>query len=474
MQSPNILVIPAYVLIVDDDSTRLNVLRDRLRGAFREHDEVLALGSVEWLDNSRELIQHNPVQVVLVGRWTGWEHSEIRQALAETYPDVPFYFIDEDESSEQDGAPATGMFDTNPINSRISRIIRGLEPNRTDAGGVPGPALENGERPDWLFRGLSGTSSAIQSVRNDITLVAASDSTVLITGSAGTGKEIAARNIHFQSPRRLAPFVSCRCGTVAPGQLESELFGRAVDESDGAWGDGRGRFELADGGTLFLDDIGAMPFPLQFKLLRVLRERVFERVGGDTPRHVNIRIIAATHHDLDALVAANRFREDLHDSLNGFPIHVPDLKDRIEDLPVLLAEIQRKLRMNGGDGLTFSRAALDNLQGYGWPGNLRELSELVEALAARCRGREVQADDLPMEIRAGVGSSRPGGAAAASRPSTSHSHPDGLDLERYLADMERSLIRQALNESGGELAQAAERLNLGRAALVEKMRKYGI
>lgn len=473
MQSPNILVIPAYVLIVDDDSTRLNVLRDRLRDAFREHDEVLALGSVEWLDKSQELIQHNPVQVVLVGRWTGWEHSEIRQALAESYPDVPFYFIDGNESSEQDGAPGRGMFDTNPINSRISQAIRDLKPNRTDTGGAPDQALENGERPDWLFRGLSGTSSAIQSVRNDITLVAASDSTVLITGSAGTGKEIAARNIHFQSPRRLAPFVSCRCGAVAPDQLESELFGRADDDSDGARGNGRGRFELADGGTLFLDDIGAMPLPLQFKLLRVLRDRVFERVGGDTPRHVNIRIIAATHHDLDALVAANRFREDLHDSLNGFPIHVPDLKDRVEDLPVLLAEIQRKLRLNGGDELTFSAAAVDALQGYDWPGNLRELSELVKTLAARCRGREVQVEDLPMNIRAGDGC-RPEGTAAASRPSTAHSHPDGLDLERYLADMERSLIRQALNESRGELARAAERLNLGRAALVEKMRKYGI
>lgn len=469
MQSPNILVIPAYVLVIDDDSDRLKALRDRLQGAFREHDQVLALDSGEWLDTKWELMQRVPVQTVLVGRWSGWEQAGIREALAESYPDIPFYFID---GPGGDGAPAMDFAATNPINSRIRRILRDIDAPGMDHGGAAAAPPPESDRSDWLFRGLSGTSAAIQSVRNDITLVAASDSTVLITGAAGTGKEIAARNIHFQSPRRLKPFVPVDCGAGSPDQLERELFGH--DDNDGSDPDDRGRFELADGGTLFFGDIGAMSLAMQFKLLRVLRERTFERVEGSTPRMVNVRIVAATHHDLVQLVAEGRFREDLLSCLNGFPIHMPSLKDRIEDLPVLVAEVQRKLPSHGADGVTFSDAALDVLRRYGWPGNLRELSGMVERLCAGRTGSQIDAGDLPPEILSEAGSGRPPEPAHPEfQPAAAHSHPDGLDLERYLADMEQSLIRQALEESGGATAKAAERLNLGRDALAEKMRKYG-
>lgn len=468
MQSPNILVIPAYVLVIDDDSDRLKALRDRLQGAFREHDEVLALDSGEWLDTNQELMQRVPVQTVLVGRWSGWEQAGIRQALTDSYPDIPFYFIDGDGEPGRDGVSAMDLAATNPINSRIRRILRDIDAPGVDHGGAPAGFPPENDRPDWLFRGLSGTSAAIQSVRNDITLVAASDSTVLITGDAGTGKEIAARNIHFQSPRRLKPFVPVDCGAGSPEQLEGELFGH--DDNDGGDPNGRGRFELADGGTLFLGDIGAMSLAMQFNLLRVLRERTFERVEGGTSRVVNVRIVAATHHDLERLVAEGRFREDLLNCLSGFPIHMPSLKDRIEDLPVLVSEVQRKLQTRGADGMTFSDAALDVLQRYSWPGNLRQLSETVERLCAGRTGPQVNTDDLPPEILSEAGSGRP---PEPVQPAAAHSHPDGLDLERYLADMERSLIRQALEESGGALARAAERLNLGQDALAEKMRKHG-
>lgn len=205
MQSPNILVIPAYVLVIDDDSDRLKALRDRLQGVFREHDQVLALDSGEWLDTNRELMQRVPVQTVLVGRWSGWEQAGIRQSLVDSYPDIPFYFIDGDGEPGRDGAPAMDFAAMNPINSRIRRILRDIDAPGADNDGAPAGSPPDNDRPVWLFRGLSGTSAAIQSVRNDITLVAASDSTVLITGAAGTGKEIAARNIHFSRPGASSP-----------------------------------------------------------------------------------------------------------------------------------------------------------------------------------------------------------------------------------------------------------------------------
>ncbi|MDZ7842139.1 MAG: sigma-54 dependent transcriptional regulator [Gammaproteobacteria bacterium] len=471
MQSPNILVIPAYVLVIDDDSDRLKALRDRLQGVFREHDQVLALDSGEWLDTNRELMQRVPVQTVLVGRWSGWEQAGIRQSLVDSYPDIPFYFIDGDGEPGRDGAPAMDFAAMNPINSRIRRILRDIDAPGADNDGAPAGSPPDNDRPVWLFRGLSGTSAAIQSVRNDITLVAASDSTVLITGAAGTGKEIAARNIHFQSPRRLKPFVPVDCGAGSSDQLERDLFGH---DDNGADPGGRGRFELADGGTLFLGDIGAMSLAMQFKLLRVLRERTFERVEGGMPRVVNVRIVAATHHDLAQLVVEGRFREDLLNCLSGFPVQMPSLKDRIEDLPVLVAEVQRKLRTHGADGTTFSDAALDVLRRYSWPGNLRELSETVERLCVGRTGSQVDAGDLPPEILSEAGSGRPPEPAHPDlQPAAAHSHPDGLDLERYLADMERSLIRQALEESDGVTAKVAERLNLGHEALAQKMRKHG-
>jgi len=457
------LVVPAYILVVDDDQERVKALRDRLRKAFREHDEVLALGSVDWLDKGQELMQRSPVQTVLVGDWRGWDREGIRRRLAESYPDVPLYFLDEKNGGDA-SLPALALSDANPINARIRSIIQGED---SAAGGESrGAPLLDGNRPAWLFRGLAGDSPAIQSVRNDITLVAASDSTVLITGSPGTGKEIAARNIHFQSPRRLQPFVPVRCGDQGAGALEQVLFGRDEDV------DGRpepGRFELADGGTLFLEDIGAMPLPVQLRLLRVLRERTLEGRRDGAARQVNVRLIATTHHDLHQRVAAGAFREDLHDCLAAFPIHMPDLKDRVQDLPVLVTEVQRRLHQDGA--LSFTDEALELLKRHSWPDNLRELSELVEHLHTARPGSPIGVEDLPLAYRAADSHTR---QARVSAGPSARSHPDGVDLERYLADVERSLIRQALAEADGVVETAAGRLNLARAALEEKMRRHGI
>jgi sigma-54 specific flagellar transcriptional regulator A len=320
-------------------------------------------------------------------------------------------------------------------------------------------------RPDWLFRGLSGVSRAIQNVANDVTLVAASDSTVLITGADGTGKEIAARNIHFQSPRRLEPFVPVRCRAVPPARLEVELFGDTAGE--GGESARPGRFEEADGGTLFLDEIAAMDMAMQLRLLRVLQERTLDLGRGAGPRHVNVRIVATTRHDLDDLVAEGAFREDLYRCLSVFPIRMPELKERIDDLPVLIDEVQRRLQQGGTARMTFTASALEALKQHAWPGNLREVSDLVEWLWKRRAGREVDIDDLPSEYRFAAGGHDPSAVAAAP-----DSHPDGVDLERYLADVERRMIQQALTDAGGEVSKAAERLKLKRDALVGKMRKF--
>ncbi|MGA8259445.1 MAG: sigma-54 dependent transcriptional regulator [Arenicellales bacterium] len=463
---------PACILIVDDDAERTNALRGRLEKAFREDDEVLALRSMEWLDSNHELMTRSPLLAVVVGKWQGWEQSRIRDKLVEAYPDIPFYFIEDQDSREgaKGGDRDVDLLQTNPIDDRIQRIIRSLGGDG-DQGQDTTTATRSRQKPSWLFRGLSGESPEIQSVKNDISLVAASDSTVLITGATGTGKEIVARNIHFQSPRRLKPFVPVNCGAIPPDLLESELFGHDKGAFTGAISDRKGRFEMADGGTLFLDEIGDMPLPMQVKLLRVLQERNFERVGSGKVRHVNVRIVAATHRDLDKLVAEGRFREDLYFRLSVFPIHVPDLKERIEDLPLLVEEIRRKLQQGAGVG--FTARAIEALKGYDWPGNIRELSNLVERLSILYQGGQVDVEDLPPEYRQHIPvDDTPAPQTPASFHELPRFHPDGLDLKRYLADTERSLIETALNESGGVVAKAASLLKLRRTTLVEKMRKY--
>ncbi len=472
-----IVVVPACVLIVDDNADRTSLLRERLEKAFREHDEVLALRSMEWLDNNYSLAARNPLLAVVVGQWKGWDQSRIRDKLVESYPDVPFYFIDEESSRSEAERSEEELLQTNAINDRIRRIVDSIkEPGENDGDGAGGPKGKRAvQKPNWLFRGLSGESPAVESVRNDISLVAASDSTVLITGATGTGKEIVARNIHFQSPRRLKPFVPVNCGAIPPDLLESELFGHEKGAFTGAISERKGRFELADGGTLFLDEIGDMPMPMQVKLLRVLQERTFERVGSGTARQVNVRIIAATHRDLDKLVAEGKFREDLYFRLSVFPIHVPDLKERIEDLPLLVEEIRRKLGHTGDSGTNLTPAAITALQRYEWPGNIRELSNLVERLAILYPGRKVDVMDLPGSYREHVATDEAGDVTRESpNANVPRFHPDGLDLKRYLADVERSLIQRALDEADGVVARAADLLKLRRTTLVEKMRKYDL
>jgi len=360
--------------------------------------------------------------------------------------------------------------------------------------------------------GPTGESPTIRQIHALIRQVAVHDSSVLILGESGTGKEVVARAIHHASPRRNRPFIAVNCGAIPADLLESELFGHEKGAFTGAVATRKGRFELADGGTLFLDEIGDMSLPMQVKLLRVLQERVFERVGSALQYRCNVRIIAATHRNLEEAIARGAFREDLFYRLNVFPIEMPALRTRLEDLPTLVNDFSASNAAAGRPPVRLSVAALECLRRHAWPGNVRELGNLIERLSILTAGRLVTADDLPPRYRprdwtpeAGadlVPAMQPAAAPEAAPvkvakavapavpelserealllledPATGDGTvlpPGGIDLRAHVASIEESLIRQALARSGGIVAQAARLLGLRRTTLVERLRKFQI
>lgn len=342
-----------------------------------------------------------------------------------------------------------------------------------------------------LFRSLVGVSKSVSKVRELIEQVADSEANVLILGDSGTGKEVVARNLHYHSGRREKPFVPVNCGAIPPDLLESELFGHEKGAFTGAISARQGRFELANGGTLFLDEIGDMPLPMQVKLLRVIQERVFERVGSNKSIQANVRIIAATHRNLESEIAEGRFREDLFYRLNVFPIEMPSLSERVEDIPLLLEELIVRMENNKRGSVRLTIEAISALQQYAWPGNVRELSNLVERLLIMFPNGVVGVHDLPEKYRQGIDISAVNNSSESvdEDPDLQQrvvSHivsqamgpdvlpADGIDLKAHLLGLESNLIKQALEESNGVVAHAAQRLNMRRTTLVEKMRKYGL
>jgi sigma-54 specific flagellar transcriptional regulator A len=308
-----------------------------------------------------------------------------------------------------------------------------------------------------------GRSAAIHGLDQLMRQVAGYDSTVLIQGESGCGKELVARRIHDLSARSRGPFVPVNCGAIPRDLLESELFGHEKGAFTGALTTRIGRFELADGGTLFLDEIGDMSLDMQVKLLRVLQERVFERVGSGDQRRANVRIVAATHRDLETRARAGEFREDLYFRLNVFPIAVPSLRDRIDDLPALIDALVRRGEAEGRPSISFTQTALDCLAAYAWPGNVRELQNLLERLAILYPNRTIDREQLPAPI---------GERRRTAQPTVTTIPATGLDLREHLGNIEKQLIRSALEQTDGTVAHAARLLKLQRTTLVEKLRKY--
>ena len=320
----------------------------------------------------------------------------------------------------------------------------------------------------YRFEGIVGRSAPMRQLFTLLETVAATSSTVLVTGETGTGKELVAKAIHHNSPRRRERFVALNCGAIPETLLEAELFGHVRGAFTGAVANRQGRLEQAHKGTLLLDEVGTMSAGLQAKLLRVLQEREFERIGDGRSVRIDVRVIAATNSDITKMVRDGAFREDLFYRLNVLPIHLPPLRERREDIPLLVHAFLQKMGSSlvpPRPEVVFSQEALRRMMAFDWPGNIRQLENVVERSLALTPGRtQLDVADLPHEIVAG-----------ADQHLASAALPDGgVDLQRRLQEVERAIIRQALEQSGGNKHQAARLLNVKRTTLVEKVKRLGI
>jgi len=344
-------------------------------------------------------------------------------------------------------------------------------------------------RSNTQFRSLIGKSEGMQKVHKDIRQVAASDANVLVLGESGTGKEVVARNIHYFSNRNKKTFVPVNCGAIPPDLLESELFGHEKGAFTGAITSRQGRFSLAEGGTLFLDEIGEMTMAMQVKLLRVLEERVFERVGGTETIKADVRIIAATNRNLQDMVKEGNFREDLYFRLDVFPINLPALRERIQDLPLLIKELVTRLEQTKGSTVRFTQDAVVAMSRYDWPGNVRELANQIERMSINHPNGLIRESDLPGRIQASAASNNVGlkvHEIDLNVEQTDYYRPidietpqfnfpaEGFDLKAYISNIEIKIIQDALNNTGGVVAHAAKSLGIRRTTLAEKMRKHHI
>ena len=328
--------------------------------------------------------------------------------------------------------------------------------------------LRKAVRDQYRLEHLVGASEPIQQVMEFVQKVADSDSTVMVQGESGTGKELVARMLHFNSLRKDRPLVPVNCGAIPENLLESELFGHEKGAFTGATHSRMGRFELANGGTIFLDEIGEMSLPLQVKLLRVLQEREFERVGGNRTIHVDVRIIAATNQDLETLVEERRFRKDLFYRLNVIPIVIPPLRERRSDIPLLIDHFLTRFNQSKHTEVSgLAPDALHMLTEYDWPGNIRELENMIERLVVLKKKGVLSIEDLPEKI-----------CRRSSGPELKEQFirfsEDGINLSREIEQYEKHLIMEALRKANGVTSRAAQLLQLNRTTLVEKLKRKGV
>jgi len=422
------------------------------------------------------------------------ECAELTQEIIQTHSILPFINIGYQLSSDLSFNNVLGSLFEPVLQPNMQELLSKCEEYNLKHA----PASSKTSGKTRLFRSLVGHSDGIQEVRKLIEQVSPSEANVLILGESGTGKEVVARNIHYMSKRQKGPFIPVNCGAIPGELLESELFGHEKGAFTGAIGSRKGRFELAEGGTLFLDEIGDMPLQMQVKLLRVLQERIYERVGGTKTISCDVRIVAATHRNLEAMIVEGTFREDLYYRLNVFPIETPALRERGQDIPLLLLELVSRLEANNEIGVKFTEEALKSLTAHDWPGNVRELSNLVERLAILYPSGLVDSTKLPAKYQYGEAAScemtedqserqalnelfsenseyHQDTDTAANAALLSTALPsDGVNLKEYLSDLEINLITQALEQQEWVVARAADQLGMRRTTLVEKMRKYEI
>ncbi|WP_117233450.1 sigma-54 dependent transcriptional regulator [Vibrio maerlii] len=481
----------AKLLVIDDnEQSRLN-LRNILE-FVGEHCEVIRsdqIHSIDWTKVWSGCILGN-----LCGKKI---NTELATALKKSNH-IPLLVLGKCAYDVEDLPHYVGELEL-PLNyPQLSAALRHCK----DFLGRKGVQTPHTNRKNTLFRSLVGQSSGIQEVRHLIEQVSGTEASVLILGESGTGKEVVARNVHYHSSRRNGPFVPINCGAIPAELLESELFGHEKGAFTGAITGRKGRFELAEGGTIFLDEIGDMPMTMQVKLLRVLQERTFERVGGNTTIKVNVRVVAATHRNLEAMIDEGKFREDLYYRLNVFPIEMPALKERSEDIPLLLQELMTRMEAEGGEPICFTPRAINSLMEHGWPGNVRELANLVERMVILYPNSLVDVNHLPTKYRySDIPEFQPEMSPIPieeqeqdvfsdifsedfSFEDTAEFNdtaggpqelpPEGVNLKEMLAEVEINMISQALDAQSGVVARAADMLGMRRTTLVEKMRKYNL
>ena len=469
------------VLVLSEDDSRLRDIVTILE--FIGEEQVLAGDEARALLSSGDEESLSDIAVAVVnGEDAGT--TEAITAVCDAVQGVPFLVVGHPElkglSDETSGRIIARM--EWPLN--YTKFVDSLYRAQIYRDQFSRSRERGQQRGLQLFRSLVGTSRKVQQVRQLMEQVADKDVSVLITGESGTGKEVVARNLHYHSSRRDKPFVPVNCGAIPAELLESELFGHEKGAFTGAITDRVGRFEMAEGGTLFLDEIGDMPLNMQVKILRVLQERTFERVGSNRTQSADVRVIAATHKHLEDMIESGDFREDLYYRLNVFPIEMPALRDRVEDIPLLINELISRMEKEKRGSLRMNSAAIMSLCRHDWPGNVRELANLVERLSIMHPYGVIGVQELPKKFRyvddydenrpvedTGMPSGIPGLVgldAPALLP------VNGIDLKDYLSNLEKQLIQQALDEAGGVVARAAEKLRIRRTTLVEKVRKYGL
>ena len=474
------------ILLIDDNNERRRDLTVIL--SFLGED-YLACDSASWRETVAELESSRSVLSVLLGEVQAKGGVlEMLKQVAAWDEFLPTLLLNEQVAPEWPEEQRRSVLATLDMPLSYNKLLDSLHRAQVYRE-MYDQARERGrQRETNLFRSLVGTSRAIQQVRQMMQQVADTEASVLILGESGTGKEVVARNLHYHSKRREAPFVPVNCGAIPAELLESELFGHEKGAFTGAITSRAGRFELANGGTLFLDEIGDMPLPMQVKLLRVLQERTFERVGSNKTQSADVRIIAATHKNLEKMIEDGTFREDLYYRLNVFPIEMAPLRERIEDIPLLMNELISRMEHEKRGSIRFNSAAIMSLCRHDWAGNVRELANLVERMAIMHPYGVIGVGELPkkfrhvddededltaslredLEERAAIIAGLPGVNTPAMLPA------EGLDLKDYLGNLEQGLIQQALDDASGVVARAAERLRIRRTTLVEKMRKYGM
>ena len=438
------------LLVVDDEKNT----RDALRRALEDNFEVFVAANVE---NSKNLMKSEPMDVVLtdlrLGNESGLDVLKLCQSQNLPPPCVVMTAYGSVESAVE--AMRQGAYDyvTKPLDLEHAQLLlqRAVRTVQLEQENVHLKAQL--DRSFGLNR-ILGKSAEIEKVLDRVRQVADSKASVLLEGESGTGKELVARALHGLSSRKGGPFVAVHCAALSPQLLESELFGHEKGSFTGATERRIGRFEQAQGGTIFLDEIGEIDAATQVKLLRVLGERTLERVGGNRLIHVDVRLIAATHRSLDRLVQEGKFREDLYFRIRVVQIQIPPLRDRPEDIPILAESFRKEYSLENGKGdLSFAPSSIKLFMDYRWPGNVRELRTAVEHGVVLAKGRTIEPEDLPNSVRRG------------SEGIQSRVEPSSLRLDQ----IQKNLIDAAMDKSGKNISKAAQALGISRRTLHRKL-----